>query len=441
MSTSTKRFQAQKTTAHRGQISLFALPVLAFALLSISGCVGLTQAGSPATKSSSSSAAAGTLVASAANVNFGDVVAGSNSLQTLTLKNTGSAAVTISQATVTGAGFSLVGSLSSISIPAGQNHSFQIRFSPASSGSNSGSVTIASDATNSSFGIPLSGTGMAGGLAISSQPASQTVRAGQSATFSVVAVGAGTLKYQWKKGGAAISGATAAAYTTPPTTVSESGEQFAVTVSSGEDDDGAGTNVTSNAATLIVDATPASMLDPNKTSLNFSNVTVGSSSAQPVVFTNAGTSQIVISNVSIAGAGYAATGVQSGQILAPGQSTTLSVTFDPSGTGTLPGSVTVSSNATNSPASIALTGIGDQAVQHATTLSWTASASTVSGYNVYRSAVSGGPYTKLDSAPVAATTSVDAAVQAGQTYFYVVTSVESSGLESDYSSEVSATIP
>jgi fibronectin type 3 domain-containing protein len=60
---------------------------------------------------------------------------------------------------------------------------------------------------------------------------------------------------------------------------------------------------------------------------------------------------------------------------------------------------------------------------------------------VYRSAISGGPYTKLNSGLIAATTYVDTTVQSGQTYFYVVTSVDSSNVESADSTEVSATIP
>jgi len=368
-------------------------------------------------------------------LNFGNIVPGSSSLQTVTLRNTGAASVTISEAAVTGSGFSLVGSMSAVSIAAGQKHTFQIRFSPTVSGSDSGSVTIASDATNSSVDIRLGGTAMAG-LAISTQPASKTVTDGQTATFSVTAAGSAPLAYQWKKNGVAISGATSATYTTPPATTSENGVSFTVTVSNGEDDD----SVTSNPAMLTVDASP-STLSTSKTSLDFPDVNVGAGSVLPVAVTNTGNSEVTISNVVIAGAGYTASGVQSGQILAPGQTGTLNVTFDPSGTGTIAGSLTVTSNAANSPARIALSGTGVQAVQHSATLSWADSDSTVTGYNVYRSTVSGGPYTKLDSSLIAATISTDTAVQAGQTYYYVVTSVDTSGVESAYSSEASAIIP
>jgi fibronectin type 3 domain-containing protein len=103
--------------------------------------------------------------------------------------------------------------------------------------------------------------------------------------------------------------------------------------------------------------------------------------------------------------------------------------------------VKVTSNATNSPASVTLSGTGVQPVSHSVTLTWTASTSAVSGYNVYRSTTSGGPYTKLNSSLIATTTYVDSTVQASTTYFYVVTSVDSSNVESANSTEVSVTVP
>jgi len=80
---------------------------------------------------------------------------------------------------------------------------------------------------------------------------------------------------------------------------------------------------------------------------------------------------------------------------------------------------------------------------HSVELSWTASASSnVVGYNVYRGTQSGGPYTtKLTTSPVAATSYTDLAVTAGQTYYYVATSVDSSNSESTYSNQAAAIIP
>jgi O-glycosyl hydrolase len=81
---------------------------------------------------------------------------------------------------------------------------------------------------------------------ITTQPANQTVTAGQTATFSVVATGTAPLSYQWQKNGSAISGATAASYTTPATSTSDSGAAFKVVVTNS-----AG-SATSNSATLTV---------------------------------------------------------------------------------------------------------------------------------------------------------------------------------------------
>jgi fibronectin type 3 domain-containing protein len=65
----------------------------------------------------------------------------------------------------------------------------------------------------------------------------------------------------------------------------------------------------------------------------------------------------------------------------------------------------------------------------------------MTGYNVYRGSVSGGPYTMLNTSLNAPANYVDLNVEAGQTYFYTVTAVNSSGMESGFSSEVKAVIP
>ena len=79
---------------------------------------------------------------------------------------------------------------------------------------------------------------------------------------------------------------------------------------------------------------------------------------------------------------------------------------------------------------------------HSVDLSWTASvSSTVSGYKVYRSTTSGGPYALLNGAPLTSTIYSDQSVTAGMTYFYVVAAVNSAGSQSSYSNQVSAKVP
>jgi hypothetical protein len=81
---------------------------------------------------------------------------------------------------------------------------------------------------------------------ITTQPSNQTVSAGQTATFSVVASGTAPLMYQWQKNNMNISGATSATYTTPPTTSGDNGATFRVMVTN------VVTTVSSNTATLTV---------------------------------------------------------------------------------------------------------------------------------------------------------------------------------------------
>jgi fibronectin type 3 domain-containing protein len=80
-------------------------------------------------------------------------------------------------------------------------------------------------------------------------------------------------------------------------------------------------------------------------------------------------------------------------------------------------------------------------VNHQVTLNWTASSSTVSGYNVYRGTTTGGPYTIVNSSLVAGTNYVDTTVTSGTTYYYVTTAVNSSNEASSYSNEVQAIVP
>ncbi len=189
---------------------------------------------------------------------------------------------------------------------------------------------------------------------ITSQPANQTITVGQTAAFSVTATGTAPLSYQWNHNGTAISGATSSSYTTPAETTSANGAQFTVVVGNS-----AG-SVTSNAATLTVNAAAPGTLTPSTTSLTFGNVNVGSTSALNVNFTNSGSSNITVSSVTISGAGFTASGVSNGQIVTPGQVVTLNVTFAPAGSGSITGNVTVASNASNSPTTISLSGTGVQ---------------------------------------------------------------------------------
>ena len=192
-----------------------------------------------------------------------------------------------------------------------------------------------------------------------------------------------------------------------------------------------------------VGAPPSSnqgQLSASTLTLNFGNVNIGSSSSQTVTLSNSGNANVTISNIRTLGAGISASGIYVGLVLTPGQQALLNVTFAPVATMGVTGNVTVTSDATNSPTSIAVSGSGLQPTSHSVDLTWNASMGAV-GYNVYRGTVSGGLYTLLTGAPITTTSFTDTNVQSGQAYYYVVTALNSNGVESTFSNTAPATIP
>jgi fibronectin type 3 domain-containing protein len=79
---------------------------------------------------------------------------------------------------------------------------------------------------------------------------------------------------------------------------------------------------------------------------------------------------------------------------------------------------------------------------HSVVLQWTASATAGVNYNVYRG-LSLDNYSLITTSPISGTTytDTDPTLQSGSTYYYVVTAVNSSGVESTDSNAVSAQIP
>jgi len=114
---------------------------------------------------------------------------------------------------------------------------------------------------------------------ITTQPTSQSVTAGSSVSFSVVASGTATLSYQWRKGGTAISGATSATYSISSVATSDAGS-YDVVVSNSEG------SVTSSAATLTVTSSSSGTVPTITTQPASLSVTAGGSATFSVVATS-----------------------------------------------------------------------------------------------------------------------------------------------------------
>lgn len=205
-------------------------------------------------------------------------------------------------------------------------------------------------------------------------------------------------------------------------------------------------SVTSNAANSNLDISLAGAGSANgqlaisPSSLNFGSVTLGSSATSSATLTASGTS-VTISSATPSNSEFGVSGLTLPLTLAAGQSKAFTVTFTPQASGAASGSLSFASNASNSQLAQSLAGTGSVGPQHSVALSWNPSTSVVVGYNIYRGTISGGPYSKINTALDASTTYTDLNVQSAQTYYYVTTAVDGSGGESTYSNQVQAVIP
>ena len=178
-------------------------------------------------------------------------------------------------------------------------------------------------------------------------------------------------------------------------------------------------------------------LSSNPNSINF-NVAVNSTQSQSATITNVGAAAVTVSAVNITGTGFSLGSLTIPFTLAPNQSMPLTVIFSPTSPGSASGTLTVVNNAQNGTLTIPITGVG---ILHSVTLSWSEPGAQIVGYNMYRSTVSGGPYTRINNTLITSTAYTDQNVLGGATYFYTVTAVGTNGVESGYSNEATAAIP
>jgi hypothetical protein len=132
--------------------------VVVLALATMLGCQGFSTAKS-ATQGQGGEPLPGTLSAAPTSIGFGNVQTGTSQSQSDALRNSGGSDLTITQVTVSGAGFSISGLSTPVTLTAGQTVPFNVTFAPQSSGNFSGSVTVSSNASNPSLTISLSGAG------------------------------------------------------------------------------------------------------------------------------------------------------------------------------------------------------------------------------------------------------------------------------------------
>jgi hypothetical protein len=180
------------------------------------------------------------------------------------------------------------------------------------------------------------------------------------------------------------------------------------------------------------------------TSIAFGNVVLNSPATQSLTLSSTGIAPVTVSAATVTGTGFTASGVTFPLTLNPNQTATLSVQFDPTVAGAATGQLTITSNSsTGTYAVVSLSGTG-AATAYEVNLTWdapTSSPDPVAGYDVYRSPSGASSYVQLNSSVVAQAAYTDTSVQAGQTYDYIVESVDASGVTSVPSNMAGVTLP
>ena len=392
-------------------------------------------------------AAVPTLSISPASLAFGNVTVNTASTLPVTLTSAGTAPVTINSATLSGTGFTMSAATLPVTLNPTQSVTLNVQFDRATAGAATGQLTIQSNSTtNGTAVIGLTGTGTAVPAALSSLSCSSGSMTGAGSDTCTVtlssAAGSSGLSVGLTSSTPAVTvpstvvvpaNATSAGFTATVSSVTTA-QAVTLTASAG--------SISKSFALQLNAAVPTLTISP--TSVAFGNVTVNTASTLPVTLISTGTAPLAVNSGTLTGTGYTMSGATFPVSLNPGLAITLEVQFDPTAAGVAAGQLTIQSNSsTNGTAVISLSGTG-QNVAYQVDLSWYAPASStdpIVGYNVYRSPGGSSAYQLLNSSVDAQTTYVDSTVQAGLTYDYIVESVDSSGVDSVPSNEVTVTIP
>jgi len=318
---------------------------------------------------SGTAVAQGALVANPTSLAFGSVQINTSNSLSETLTNTGGSSLTISAATASGSGFSLSGLASlPLTLTAGQSTSFTVLFSPTASGAASGSVSITSNGSNPNLSIPLSGTGVAQGdlVANPTSLAFGSVQINTSNSLSETLTNTGGSSLTISAATASGSGFSLSGLASLPLTL-PAGQSTSFTVLFSPTASGAASgsvSITSNGSNPNLSiplsgtgVTPGA-LAANPTSLAFGSVQVSNSANLSETLTNTGGSSVTITQANVTGAVFSISGLSLPLTLTSNQSVTFTATFTPTSAGAASGSLSVVSNASNSPLNIALSGTG-----------------------------------------------------------------------------------
>jgi hypothetical protein len=384
------------------------------------------------------------LACTPSGLKFGDIILGQTETLLVSVTNSGTTSVTISAASVSNSEFKLSNLSLPLVLPAGQSAAFNVSFTPVATGWAGGTIKFTSNASNPTLVVNLGGDGVSS-ESLTASPSSVSfgqVATGAKATVPVVL----TNDKMWKM--------TLTSITAVGSGFSMSGANFPLTLNAGQSvtlnvtfapqsagTDGGSLFVAGPALTIPLTGTgtASGQLSVAPAPLNFGNVPEKTTLTLPITVSATGAS-VTISSASSSSSQYVLEGASFPFTVAAGQSVSFNVAFTPQSGGTIAGSLTFGSNASNSQAVESLSGVGT-VTPYSVNLFWN-SGTDVVGYNVYRSKTSSGGYAKINPTLNANTAYTDSTVASGQTYYYAATSVNATGQESSLSTPaVLAVVP
>jgi hypothetical protein len=297
--------------------------------------------------------------------------------QTVTVKNTGTGALTISSETITGTNtksFVVSSKTCGSSLAAGASCTVSVEFTPALTGALTANLSVADNASGSPQTVKLSGTGTAAsapGISLSatslSFPATITNTTSDAQVVTVTNTGTSAVTIS----SIALSGTNASSFEQFGTCGSSLAASAKCSIYVGFKPATTGSltatlSVTDNASgspqkvTLSGTGTGAPSVKLSVTSLTFSATHATTSAAQTVTLTNSGTATLDLTSIAVTGTN--ATSFEAlntcAATLAAGANCAVYVAFKPATTGSFSAKLTVTDNGSASPQSVTLTGTG-----------------------------------------------------------------------------------
>jgi hypothetical protein len=353
------------------------------------------------------------------SLSFGSVSVGKTVSANLSLLNLNTSAIQISSINITGAGFTakVQNTLPITVAGGGGTYTLNVSFTPTVSGTLSGELTIATNATaNPTSVVALSGQGMLVAPALSaftcSSGAIPELGVDACTVTLSTAAGSGGEQVSLTSNSTALAvpasvmvaaGATSANFQATASSVTTA-QSVTLTASAG--------GVSDNTDVEIEIANPSLTL--SAASISFGNVNVKTPVTQTVKVNSTGAAAVTITSVTVSGTGFSVSAPTLPMTLSPGSSATLTVQFDPSVAGVVSGQVAITSDS-SSANGVSLSGNG---VPVLTGISCTNGSMTGSGTDscavaLNASAASGGYTVSLSSSNSAVAVPSSVTVPAG----------------------------